>query len=658
MKIGLFSDTYVPEINGVANSTAILKDVLQRHGHTVYVITTRPGLLEYKWEEDHQILRLPGIELKFLYGYILTSPLHLNAMKEIEQLQLDIIHAQTEFGIGIFARICAKQLHLPLVSTYHTTYEDYTHYINFIGSKVVDDIAKKAVASLSKLYGESSLAVIAPSPKTKAMLEGYGIATRIEVIPTGLSLDRFHPKHQDLPKQNALRKQYGIDQEDLVLLSVGRIAQEKSLDVVIKMFAQLPDHSHLKLLIVGGGPALNDLQKLVSSLGIQQHVIFTGPILAQHIVDYYHLGNIFVTASQSETQGMTFIEALASGLPLLAKHDDVFKPLIEQGKTGWYYETIDDFQQVIQTYRTQQDQYAEACIQQVQPYSDEAFYTKMIHVYQDIYDEYYHQYEIVNKKDKQTMMIFQLHTASQDLELAVSYEDILTYQLSNSKMLSHHMYELLKAKEPALLAYQTCLRKLASHDQTRKQIYDYLTQQTTCDIATINDIVTRLEQQDYLNDERYTKERIDVLQSRQYGEKRIIQELKKVGIPYEMIMEYLQLDDEVQFQNAFDYAKRLVQIDQKVSIKKKKLSIQQKLQTKGFSFDIIEKVMGQLTFEDLEQHQLLYVEQYLQKALKKYAKKYHGQQLRQKLYQSAYQQGYQSQDIQLVLDQMEECHED
>lgn len=194
MKIGLFSDTFVPEINGVANSTYILFQELKRHGHEVYVVTTYRGKESMEWNESHDVLRLNGIQLKFLYGYVMTSPFHSQALEVIRSLNLQIIHAQTEFGVGIFARICAKHLNIPLVSTYHTTYEDYTHYVNLLNSKAVDEVGKMAVAKLSKLYGESSQEVITPSIKTKEMLEKYEIQRKLTVIPTGLSLDRFNPE--------------------------------------------------------------------------------------------------------------------------------------------------------------------------------------------------------------------------------------------------------------------------------------------------------------------------------------------------------------------------------------------------------------------------------------------------------------------------------
>ena len=141
----------------------------------------------------------------------------------IRSLNLQIIHAQTEFGVGIFARICAKHLNIPLVSTYHTTYEDYTHYVNLLNSKAVDEVGKMAVAKLSKLYGESSQEVITPSIKTKEMLEKYEIQRKLTVIPTGLSLDRFNPEKFSQVQKQETRRKYGLSLDRSIIIYVGLI---------------------------------------------------------------------------------------------------------------------------------------------------------------------------------------------------------------------------------------------------------------------------------------------------------------------------------------------------------------------------------------------------------------------------------------------------
>ena len=176
MRIGLFTDAYLPDINGVVSSVATLKGALEEQGHTVYVISNHKGS---NIEMKDNILRLGGLELKKFYGYKMSSPIQIRAEKIVREMNLDVIHVQTEAGVGIFARQMARQLHIPLVYTYHTMYEDYTHYVNPLDFETVERMGRLAIRSLSKILGNHAQAVIAPSEKTKQALLQYGVTTTI-----------------------------------------------------------------------------------------------------------------------------------------------------------------------------------------------------------------------------------------------------------------------------------------------------------------------------------------------------------------------------------------------------------------------------------------------------------------------------------------------
>ena len=341
MRIALFTDTYTPEINGVVSSIVTLQEGLEAAGHEVYIITTHVSILNLSYE--NRVLRLPGIQLKQMYGYVLTSPLHIRAYQIVKEMDLDILHAHTEFGIGIFARIVARLMHKPLVVTYHTTYEDYTHYVNVFKSKAVEKIAKKTVSQLSKLYIESSDGAISPSQKTKEMLQGYGIKRAISVIPTGLNLDRFKAQNVDMEAVKAFRDEYNLH-DKLVILYVGRIAKEKSIDLIIEGFAKI-DQSEVpsRLIIIGAGPQEDELKQLAKQLNAKDTIIFAGKRPSQSIPIYYHGADCFVSASLTETQGMTFIEALASSKIVFAREDRVLSDLIEPDKNGYFFEDANDF---------------------------------------------------------------------------------------------------------------------------------------------------------------------------------------------------------------------------------------------------------------------------------------------------------------------------
>ena len=264
MRIGLFSDTFPPDLNGVANSTYLLSEQLKKHGHDVFVVCTRKGTGWAKWNEDHTVLRLAGVTIKYLYGYAVTSPFHVNALNEVRELNLDVIHVQTEFGVGIFARFCAKQLNIPLVSTYHTSYEDYTHYINLLKSDRFDAQMKKAVAWFSKYMSDSSAAVIAPSEKTKKLLECYHVTSEIHVVPTGLDLELFAPEREDPGRTREIREAFGFGSDERTAIYLGRIAEEKA---VLEIYGQV-------ILVVR--PSSQDSvvgkERAVHRRGVKRHV--------------------------------------------------------------------------------------------------------------------------------------------------------------------------------------------------------------------------------------------------------------------------------------------------------------------------------------------------------------------------------------------------
>lgn len=659
MRIALFTDTFPPEINGVANSTNILRNELEKHGHEVYVVTTFSGSGHAKWDDDGKILRLAGKELKFLYGYVMTSPFHVFAMDEIRKLDLDVIHAQTEFGVGIFARLCAKQLHIPLVSTYHTTYEDYTHYVNFINSKTVDEVAKKGVASVSKLYGDSSMEVIAPSLKTKNMLEGYHIRKNIDVIPTGLELDRFSPARLDMQKRHAIRAEFGFTDEERLVIYVGRLAKEKSMDIVINGFKKAIDQGTIiRLLIVGGGPDEENCRSTVERLGISSYIKVAGPRPACDIPDIYRAGDAFVSASLSETQGMTFIEALASGLPILVRKDEVLEGLCIEGKTGSYFTNENDLAQKLKMLlELDQDKLAEMQRQAVEvakPYSAEVFYEKVIKVYERVIEAYHHQYQIEDVRIKDNVVqLYLISNQKEEMRLHVSMDDFYNYGMRSGGVLISRQVAELHEKEAGVLAYQRCLSRIAFKDRTRKEVYDWLTQNTECNIDTVNHIVEKLEAKGYIDDERYCTEQISRLKASFAGRDKIIRTLKKRGLPCEMITAKLDQNMDDEAENAEMFGQKVINSHHNESTRKLKNLVIAKLIAQGYATDLAKEAAEHLDYTRNEDHELENLKKCSYKAKKRYEKKYKGTDLRNHVYQYCAAQGYEGEAIYAVMDEMD-----
>ena len=425
MRIGMFTDAYTPDINGVVSSIVTLKNALEKEGHEVYVITTKSSASKDLVEE--RVLRLAGIELDSFYGYVLTSPIHLSALDKIKKMNLDVIHVHTEFGVGIFARIVSSRLSIPLVSTYHTMYEDYTHYVNIFNLKSVDRVAKRAVYSLSKLYGEKCTALICPSPKTKERLEAYGIKKQIHVIPTGLDLERFEPEKTDEETRLALRKEMGVKDDEFLLVYVGRIAAEKSIDIVIETFTIIKKlQKKIRLAIVGGGPQLDELRQMAKKLDVEDYVVFTDRKPHTMIPSYYHASDAFVSASLSETQGMTFIEALASGLVVFARPDDVLTDLVLENETGFLFTTKEEFADKLIAFsemnKADKEKMYQNAIKKVEIYDSRVFGQTVLNVYQQAIDMYQKVYDIQALRMKDDMVEMLLSSQGDELKVTITWD--------------------------------------------------------------------------------------------------------------------------------------------------------------------------------------------------------------------------------------------
>ncbi len=383
VRIGIFTDTYLPDINGVVTSVLTLKKALEKNGHEVFVVTNHDDMLKTTFKDN--VLRLPGLKLDFLYGYKLTNPIQIAAAKPIKAWNLDLIHVHQEFGVGIFGRSLASAFEIPLVSTYHTTYEDYTHYVNFFNFETIDNISKRAVEGLSKAFTKKSQIVIAPSEKTKEMLVGYGIKNRIQVIPTGLDLDVFDENNTSVEKIKEIRDECGISEGQSVFIYVGRIAQEKSIDIVIKAFKHVKAKGiNAKFVIVGSGPDLKMLQELTKELALEDYVFFAGLKQREEVAAYYHSADAFISGSTTETQGLTYIEALASGLGLFARKDEVLKDIVIEDKTGYYFDNEVQLANKIENFilnRENRARIKENALKVSKAYSLDEYYDNIIECY-------------------------------------------------------------------------------------------------------------------------------------------------------------------------------------------------------------------------------------------------------------------------------------
>lgn len=382
MKVGIFTDTYPPEINGVATSCEMLKKTLESHGHEVFLVTTNSSLNKMIYE-DH-CLRIPGILLKKLYNYRLAGIFHPKATKIIKSWNLDIIHTQTEGGVGLYARLLAPSLKIPLVYTYHTMYVDYTYYVT---KGIMDQSVKNIVKKLSKVLCETCDEFTTPSEKTKNALRGYGVERYINVVPNGIDLDRFEDNEKNIERIKRYRKENNLE-DTKILLSLGRIAQEKSIDVLLRgyaLFLKKNPSIKTKLLVVGDGPSKPNLEKLAHDLDIKDHVSFIGKVPYEDVPFFYQLADLYLSASTSETQGLTFVEAIASKTLVLCRFDENLVDVIKENQTGFYFGDEESFalklEKVLNIKENEINQIIEKAYLENKKYSLESFYLNMKEVY-------------------------------------------------------------------------------------------------------------------------------------------------------------------------------------------------------------------------------------------------------------------------------------
>ncbi len=379
MKILITTDAYDAMINGVAISVKTLYTALTESGNEVRILTLSQTHQSYK---NGDVYYIGSVPIKIYPDARATLSFHNNLLDEIVEWKPDIIHSQCEFFTFIFARKLSRILDIPIVHTYHTLYEYYTHY--FCPSKT---LGKKIVAVGSKFICKRTDAVIAPTAKTADILENYGVDTPMSVIPTGLSLEKFK-ETPDSVSSASLRAKLGIPEDVPVLLTLGRVAREKNIDFFLKQMAA-PEmrKTQAHLVIVGDGPDRERLECMVHNLHLKEAVHFTGMVKPDEVAAYYRIGDVFVSASQSETQGLTYIEAMACGLPLLCRQDQCLSAVLVSGKNGYAFESEDDFfenfSQVFQS-KEHLKQLSSNAYQTAYYFSKEMFARRAIQLYKDI----------------------------------------------------------------------------------------------------------------------------------------------------------------------------------------------------------------------------------------------------------------------------------
>lgn len=322
MRIGFFTDTYTPQINGVVNSIRLFAHALERQGHSVYIFAPTPR----QASDGPHVIRIPSLPFAFQPEMRVAAIYSARAHRLVRQANLDIIHSHDPFAIGLFGLAMAKRFRIPYVYTYHTLYPEYVHY-------VWDTVLTRELAErLTRDFCNQCDTVIAPSTKISRALAEWGVRKPVITLPTGV--DTYTFSDRDPEAVEAFRRRFAVPAGDRLLTFVGRLGLEKNVDALIDAmsFVQTPD---ARLLVVGDGPHREDLEHHTAKDRVGDRVTFTGYLGLDDVRAAYHASDALFFASTSETQGLVVAEAMAAGLPVVAVDDLAIADAVTDGVNGF-----------------------------------------------------------------------------------------------------------------------------------------------------------------------------------------------------------------------------------------------------------------------------------------------------------------------------------
>lgn len=309
MKVAFFTDTFLPNTDGVVTSIKLVTEYLRKNGNEVYVFCPS-GIKRSK-----HIFPIPSKEYQRYPQYKVSFP-SFELLSQIREIHPDIIHIHTPVTIGLTGLYLGKILNIPTIQTYHTRLDSYMWYIR---SKDDNNFIKLFT---NWLYNQSP--TIIPSKSIKQLLNNSKVTSQIAVIPNPVNLNLVGTKKQQNPTP--------------IILHVGRICREKQIDLILRAFKKTLKSVDANLIITSTGPDENRLKKITKTLKIENKVTFTGYLTINQLSDLYSKADLFVAASNTETQGLVILEAMANKCPVIARKAPGFIDVIQDGKNGLLFD--------------------------------------------------------------------------------------------------------------------------------------------------------------------------------------------------------------------------------------------------------------------------------------------------------------------------------
>lgn len=322
LRIAMFSDSALPILNGVSISVDALVTELRNQGHSVHLYAPR---CRGHRDSDPNTFRFRAIGTPWAPQYPLAYPPFYRKLIEFRRHRYDIVHTHTPFVMGLVGLRWAESHELPIVSTYHTLYDRYAHYLSLTPRRYV----RFRIAKHTNFYYNKVDHVITPSEASHKWLRRHSVSAPITVVPTGI-------RGRGFLNRSEVRQELGIAPDQKVMLYVGRLAKEKNLPVLLDMAEAVMERDPLvRLLLVGDGPFRSECTSLVRRAGIGDRVRFIGFLPRSEVDRYYTAADLFVFSSISETQGLVVQEAMSHEVPAIAVAGGGASASIRNGYNGF-----------------------------------------------------------------------------------------------------------------------------------------------------------------------------------------------------------------------------------------------------------------------------------------------------------------------------------
>ena len=332
MRVGFFTDTFLPQKNGVVTSLLSSGPELVRRGHEVSVFCPKSNVKELN---GMKVYSYPAVAFKPYPEFKIAVPRGRDMVPP-----LDIVHSHSPFTMGFFGWRVSNFQKIPRVTTFHTMLSEYVHFIAFFGKKFLERVAWR----YCEIFYNKQRGIIAPSGALEKVLKSHHISKPISILPTGIDTDFFKP----LKKETA-REKLGLEKDEKIFLSLGRLSYEKNIDTVLKAFEKMDGN----LIVVGRGPTAKKLKKMKNELGLNKKVSFTGYVREELKPLYYSAADALVLASTGETQALVVVEAMACGCPVIGADSLAIPEVVADGKNGYLFKPgdVEQLAEILNSYK-------------------------------------------------------------------------------------------------------------------------------------------------------------------------------------------------------------------------------------------------------------------------------------------------------------------